>query len=469
MQLGAAYFKPEVLELLGYDPALLEKWDKEYIWHPFTQMQQYIQEKPLIIARGEGSWLIDVEGNRYLDGVSSLWVNVHGHCHPALNQAVKKQLDEIAHSTLLGLANVPSILLAKKLVEITPPGLNKVFYSDSGATAVEIALKMAFQYWQQKEGGRFSSKTKFISLLGAYHGDTIGSVSVGGIPLFHGIFKPLLFECLYAPAPYCYRCPLEKERESCAMACADRLEEMLEKHQHEVAAVIIEPLVQGAAGMITAPDGFLRRVRELCTRYNVLMIADEVAVGFGRTGCLFACEHEGVSPDLMCLAKGITGGYLPLAATLTTDEVYRAFLGRPEECKTFYHGHTYTGNPLACAAALTSIDLFEKENLLAALQPKIELLRRRLEDFWELPHVGDIRQRGMMVGIELVADKKTKRPYPMEEQVGHRVILEARRRGLVLRPLGDVIVLMPVLTMSEEELNHVLEITYESIAVVTGK
>nr|WP_307400206.1 adenosylmethionine--8-amino-7-oxononanoate transaminase [Desulfofundulus luciae] len=458
-----------MLDLIKYDPVLLEQWDKQYVWHPFTQMQQYAREKPLIIARGEGSYLIDVEGNRYLDGVSSLWVTVHGHCHPALNRAVKEQLDKIAHSTLLGLANIPSILLAKKLVEITPPGLNKVFYSDAGATAVEIALKMAFQYWQQKEGGCFRSKTKFISLVEAYHGDTIGSVSVGGMPLFHGIFKPLLFECLHAPAPYCYRCPLERERESCGMACADRLEELLKEHQQEVAAVIIEPLVQGAAGMITAPDGFLRRVRELCTRYNVLLIADEVAVGFGRTGRLFACEHEGVSPDLMCLAKGITGGYLPLAATLTTDEVYSAFLGKPEEGKTFYHGHTYTGNPLACAAALASIELFEKENLLAALQPKIELLHRKLDGFWELPHVGDIRQRGMMVGIELVADKKTKQPYPMEEQVGHRVILEARRRGLVIRPLGNVIVLMPVLAMSEEELNQVLEITYESIAVVTGK
>ncbi|MBE3585137.1 adenosylmethionine--8-amino-7-oxononanoate transaminase [Desulfofundulus thermocisternus] len=455
--------------MIKYDPALLEQWDKEYVWHPFTQMQQYTREKPLIIARGEGSYLIDVEGKRYLDGVSSLWVTVHGHCHPALNRAIKEQLDEIAHSTLLGLANIPSILLAKKLVEITPPGLNKVFYSDAGATAVEIALKMAFQYWQQKEGGRFRNKTKFISLVEAYHGDTIGSVSVGGISLFHGIFKPLLFECLHAPAPYCYRCPLERERESCGMACADRLEELLKEHHQEVAAVIIEPLVQGAAGMITAPDGFLRRVRELCTRYNVLLIADEVAVGFGRTGRLFACEHERVSPDLMCLAKGITGGYLPLAATLTTDEVYSAFLGKPEEGKTFYHGHTYTGNPLACAAALASIELFEKENLLAALQPKIELLHRKLEGFWELPHVGDIRQRGMMVGIELVADKKTKQPYPKEEQVGHRVILEARRRGLVIRPLDNVIVLMPVLAMSEEELNQVLEITYESIAVVTGK
>lgn len=312
----------------SYDSSLLEQWNKQYVWHPFTQMQQYLREKPLIIERGEGSYLIDVEGNRYLDGVSSLWVTVHGHCHPELTRAIKEQLDRIAHSTLLGIANVPSILLAKKLVEITPPGLNKVFYSDNGATA--------------------------------YHGDTIGSVSIGGISLFHGIFKPLLFECLHAPAPYCYRCPLGLEKESCEMACLIQLEGLMEKHCEEVAALIIEPLVQGAAGMITAPDGFLRRVRKLCSKYNVLLIADEVAVGFGRTGRLFACEHEDVTPDLMCLAKGITGGYLPLAATLVTDEIYEAFLGEPEECKTFYHGHTYTGNPLACAAAMTSIELFEK-------------------------------------------------------------------------------------------------------------
>jgi adenosylmethionine-8-amino-7-oxononanoate aminotransferase len=432
-------------------------------------MQQYLREKPVIIKQGEGSYLIDVEGNRYLDGVSSLWVTLHGHCHPELNRAIKEQLDRIAHSTLLGLANVPSILLAQKLVEITPPGLNKVFYSDNGATAVEIALKIAFQYWQQKDGGRYRRKTKFISFVNAYHGDTIGSVSVGGIPLFHGIFKPLLFECLHAPAPFCYRCPLGLERESCGMACLNQLEGLLEKHREEVAALIIEPLVQGAAGMITAPDGFLRRVRELCSKYNVLLIADEVAVGFGRTGRLFACEHEDVTPDLMCLAKGITGGYLPLAATLATDEIYEAFLGEPEECKTFYHGHTYTGNPLACAAALASIELFEKTDLLASLQPKIDLLRRGLENFRDLPHVGDIRQRGMMVGIELVVDKDTKEPYAMKEQIGHRVILEARGRGLILRPLGNVIVLMPVLSMSNEELNRVLEITYESIAVVTGK
>ncbi|NPV27066.1 MAG: adenosylmethionine--8-amino-7-oxononanoate transaminase [Firmicutes bacterium] len=445
----------------------LAEWDKEFVWHPFTQMQEYRQEEPLIIERGEGSYLIDVMGRRYLDGISSLWVTVHGHNHPVLNSALKKQIDQIAHSTLLGLANVPSILLAKKLVEISPPGLNKVFYSDAGATAVEIALKIAYQYWQLKDNGRYKSKTKFISLGEAYHGDTIGSVSVGGIELFHSIFKPLLFNVYHIPTPYCYRCPLSQATDGCQQECLAVAEQVISEHAHEVAALIIEPLVQGAAGMIVQPPGFLRRLREICTRYNVLLICDEVAVGFGRTGTMFASEQEGVSPDLMCVAKGLTGGYLPLAATLTTDEVYSAFLGKHSENKTFFHGHTYTGNPLGCAVALASLRLFEENNLLASVQEKAAFLAQELKRFNELPHVGEIRQKGMMIGIELVQDKATKTPYPPEINIGHQVILEARRRGLVIRPLGNVIVLMPILAMSLDELKQVVDITYDSIRVVT--
>lgn len=452
-----------------YSKDKLARWDQQYIWHPFTQMQEYLKIEPLIIERGEGSYLIDVEGNRYLDGVSSLWVTVHGHNKKELNQAIKEQVDKISHSTLLGLANVPSILLAKKLVEITPPGLNRVFYSDSGSTSVEIALKMAFQYWRQKDGGAHKGKTRYISLGEAYHGDTIGSVSVGGMELFHDIFRPLLFERLLVPAPYCYRCPLGLSRPSCGLACADKVEEVLERHHGEVAAMVVEPLVQGAAGMIVAPEGYLKKVRELCCRYNVLLIADEVAVGFGRTGRMFACQHEGVTPDLLCLAKGITGGYLPLAATLATDEVYAAFLGAHSECKTFFHGHTYTGNPLACAAALENIRLFEEERLIEGLAEKISFLERGLKRFYELEHVGDVRQKGMMAGIELVEDRETREPYPWEANLGHRVILEARKNGLVIRPLGNVIVLMPVLSMSLPEMEAVLEITYKAIEKVTGE
>jgi adenosylmethionine-8-amino-7-oxononanoate aminotransferase len=446
----------------------LENWDKDYVWHPFTQMKTYRQEKPLIIERGEGSYLYDIHGNKYLDGYSSLWVNVHGHNHPELNAALYEQAGKIAHSTLLGAANVPSILLAKKLVEITPSSLTKVFYSDSGSTSVEIALKMAYQYWQLKDPVRFAGKKdKFISLREAYHGDTIGSVSVGGMETFHHIFKPLLFKRLEVPAPYTYRMTKDNNPETCKALCLEALEKLLRERHEEVAGLIIEPLVQGAAGMITAPDGFLRDVRELCTRYNVLMIADEVAVGFGRTGTLFACEQEHVEPDFLCTAKGLTAGYLPLAATLTTEEIFEAFLGEPEELRTFFHGHTYTGNQLACAVALKNIELIERNSLIASLPEKIEFLRQKLAKFHNLPHVGDVRQRGMMVGIELVEDKKSKQTFPAYKQVEHHVILHARKNGAIIRPLGPVIVLIPILSMSLEELEQLVDITYEAIETVT--
>lgn len=445
----------------------LSQWDRDYVWHPFTQMQMWNADDPVIIERGEGCYLMDVSGQRYLDGISSLWVTVHGHAHPRLNEAIKSQVDKIAHSTLLGLGNVPSIQLAKKLVEITPPGLNKVFYSDAGATAVEIALKMAFQYWQQQGDPQARAKKKFVSLGEAYHGDTVGAVSVGGMDLFHATYRDLLFEGYQVPTPYCYRCPLGKEPEGCHLACAQAVEEVLAEHQGEIAALIIEPLVQGAAGMITAPAGYLQKVRDLCTKYNVLLIADEVAVGFGRTGTLFACEQEGVIPDIMCLAKGLTGGYLPLAATLTTDRVYEAFLGEHRENKTFYHGHTYTGNPVACAVALANLELLAETQLIPHVQQLARVLAEELAAFNDLRHVGDIRQKGLMVGIELVRNKASQEPYPWEENIGHQVILEARRRGLIIRPLGNVIVLLPILAMTEEELKQVVSITYTSIKIVT--
>lgn len=451
------------------DYAQLAEWDKEYVWHPFTQMQMWNATDPLIIERGEGSYLIDVLGNRYLDGISSLWVTVHGHAHPILTQAIKDQVDKIAHTTLLGLANVPSIQLAKKLVEITPSGLTKVFYSDAGATSVEIALKIVFQYWQQQTDPQERQKKKFISLEEAYHGDTVGAVSVGGMDLFHATYRDLLFEGYRVPTPYCYRCPLGRERDQCNLACLQVVEDIMAEHHQEIAGMIIEPLVQGAAGMLTAPVGYLRKIRELCTKYNILMIADEVAVGFGRTGTLFACEQEGVSPDIMCIAKGLTGGYLPLAATLTTETIFQAFLGEPRECKTFFHGHTFTGNPVGCAVALANIELIEQIRLIQHVQDLARMLSGELERFKSLSHVGDIRQKGLMVGIELVRDKRTKEPYTLEENIGHQVILEARQHGLIIRPLGNVIVLMPILAMSEEELQQVLSITYQAIKNVTER
>ncbi len=444
----------------------LEEWNKAYIWHPFTQMKDLLAaEGPVIIKEAEGVTLRDVHGNEYIDGVSSMWCNIHGHRNRHIDEAVKSQLDKMAHSTLLGLSNVPAVRLAKRLVEITPGGLNKVFYSDNGSTAVEVALKMSFQYRQQTGS---PLKQRFIALDYGYHGDTLGAVSAGGIQSFHGLYKPLLFDVTFAPAPYCYRCPLHRDSsETCRLACLEKLEEIMKENSRETTALIMEPLVQGAGGMIVHPPGFLKGVRELCDRYDVLLIADEVMTGFGRTGRMFACEHEDVSPDIMCLSKGINGGYMPLAATLATDRIFEAFLG--DSGRTFYHGHTYTGHPLGCAAALASLELFEDEDVLEKLQPKIKLLTECLNGFNELESVGDVRQLGLIAGIELVKDKRTKKMYPPEEEVGQRVILEARKRGAFLRPLDDIIVIMPPLSITTDKLTELTGIVYESIEAATAR
>ena len=442
----------------------LIKRDKDFLWHPFTQMRDWLKDEPLIIEEAKGCYLRDSQGKWYLDGVSSLWVNVHGHRKKEIDAAIKRQLNKVAHSTLLGLGNVPSIELAKELIAIAPPGLAKVFYSDSGSSAVEIALKMAYQYWQYLD----KAKTRFIHLENAYHGDTIGAVSVGGIDLFHKVYQGLLFESYKADSPYCYRCPEGKSYPLCNFECLERLKEILEKKHSEIAALIIEPLVQGASGMLVWPPGIYKKMAKLCREYNVLLIADEVAVGFGRTGKMFASEWEGVSPDILCLAKGITGGYLPLAATLTTRKIFDGFLGEYKEQKTFFHGHTYTGNPLACAAALANLELFKKEKTLRGLEPKIKFLKEGLERFKELPNVGDIRQKGLMVGIELVKDRQTKESYPWEEGIGVKVCRKAREYGVLLRPLGNVIVLMPPLSITKEELKQLFDSAYKAIEMVAG-
>ncbi len=446
----------------------LEQLDKQYLWHPFSQLRDWEKGVPVIIESGKGSWLVDTRRKRYIDGISSLWVTVHGHRKKEIDQAVSKQLKKIAHSTLLGLSNVPAVLLAEKLVAIAPNGLSRVFYSDNGSTAVEVALKIAFQYWQQK-GPEFQHKTGFLSLTEAYHGDTLGSVSVGGIALFHSIYRPLLFQARRIESPYCYRCKFGLTYPLCQMTCLMHAERTIQKFASVSAALIIEPLVQGAAGMLLQPPGFLKRIREICTRNNILMIADEVATGFGRTGTMFACEQEKVVPDIMAMAKGITGGYLPLAATLTTEEIYRAFLGEHRDLRTFFHGHTYTGNPLACAAAVANIDLFRKEKTLQRLQPKIKLLAKGLAEMRKLVHVGEVRQKGFMVGIELVKNRLTKEPYLLDEKIGIRVVQECRKNGLIIRPLGNVIVLMPPLSMSPQELGRMLDIVHAAIKLVTEK
>lgn len=443
----------------------LKTWDHQYLWHPFTQMQEWLAEDPIVIARGEGNYLIDVHGKKYLDGVSSLWCNVHGHAHPTINAAVSEQMEQIAHSTLLGLANIPSIVLAKQLVEIAPAGLTRVFYSDAGATAVEIALKIAFQYWQLKGVQR---KNKFASLVEAYHGDTLGTIHVGYSERFHHFFRPILPEAFRLTPPHCFRFYHGMSESDALAAAITEARTVLSHHSSEIAALIVEPLMQGAAGMWSQPTAYVRVLREITEQYNILLICDEVATGFGRTGRMFACEHAAISPDILCIAKGVTGGYLPLAATLTTEPIFSAFLAPYEAFTTFFHGHTYTGNPLACAAALASLALFEQNRILERLPAKIALLTQRLQtDFASLPHVADIRQWGMMVGIELMQDREHKQAYVASKRIGMRVIKEARKHGVMIRPLGDIIVLMPPLSISQEELSFLLDVVRDAIVSVT--
>lgn len=439
--------------------------DKKYLWHPFTQMREWAESEPLVVARAEGNFLVDVEGCKYLDGVSSLWVNVHGHCRQEIDRAIVDQLGKVAHSTLLGLSGVPSIELAERLVKITPDGLDRVFYSDSGSTAVEVALKIAFQYWKNLG---FERKTLFVTLSQAYHGDTIGSVSLGGIDLFHSIFSPLLFHTLSIPTPFPYRYP-GVTPEECRDRCLDHFRGLAEDRADEIAAIIVEPLVQGAAGMIVHPCGFLKGIESICRKHGILLICDEVATGFGRTGKMFACEHEDVRPDLMTLAKGLSGGYLPLAATMATEKIYNAFLGAHTDYRTFFHGHSYTGNALACAAACANLDLFDSQKVLETAQAKISLLGELLAaEIAPLPHVGEIRQCGFMVGIELVENGSLRTAYSPELRMGARVTQNVRKHGVILRPLGDVVVLMPPLSITPDEIRLLVSATANSIGEICG-
>ena len=434
--------------------------DKKYLWHPFTQMADWLKSEPVIIDSAEGFYLIDTKGNRYIDGISSLWCNVHGHRVKKIDDAIKAQIEKVSHSTLLGLGQTKSIELAEKLVRITPPTLQKVFYSDSGATAVEIALKMAYQYFQNT--GK-KKRTKFIALEGSYHGDTIGSVSVGGIKTFRSIFRPLLFEVFFVPTPHPYR--FNGSKKDCAQHSLEKIEDILKTHSEQIVAVIMEPLVQGAGGIIVHPQGFLTGVRQLTIKYGVLLIADEVATGFGKTGTMFACEKERVNPDIMCLAKGITGGYLPLAATLTTQAIFDAFLGPITEHKTFYHGHTYTGNALACAATLASLELFEQNKIIESLPAKTELMKQYFAKLPALPFVGDARQCGLMGAIEIVKDKSSKESFLPEQRIGARLCSSMRPAGAMLRPLGDCIVVMPPIAIDLDLLEELLNIIFHSIEI----
>ena len=435
--------------------------DKHCVWHPFTQMQDWTATDPVIIERAHGVRLVDIRGDEYYDGVSSLWLNIHGHCVPEIDAAIRDQLDRVAHSTLLGLANIPSARLAAKLAELTPAGLNHVFYSDSGSESVEIALKMAYQYWRLLG----QERSRFIKMTNAYHGDTIGAVSAGGIDLFHSTYRDLLFPTFEVPYPYPYR--FDGSVDDCAAHCLSVLDDILADHAADVAGLIVEPLVQGAAGMIMMPEGFLKALEQRCRDSGVLLITDEVATGFGRTGRMFACDHEDVCPDIMTLAKGLTGGYLPLAATVTSDAIFEAFLGEYNEQKTFFHGHSYTGNQLCCAAALASLELFETSNLLAHVNENQAIIRRALAEIAECEHVGEVRNRGFMTGIELVQDRSTREAYAWQEQIGVKVCDRSRELGMIVRPLGHVVIFMPPLASTAVELQEMLSILYRSITEVT--
>jgi len=439
------------------------RWDRAHLWHPFTQMQDWLAAEPLVIAAADGNYLIDAAGRRYLDGVSSLWCNVHGHRRPEIDAAIRAQLERVAHTTLLGLASPPSAELAARLAAIAPPGLTRVFYSDAGATAVEIALKLALQYWRL----RGEERSRFVALIDGYHGDTLGAMSVGFSEPFHRFYTPLV-PVTRVPAPYVVQRTRGVAPDAALAAALAELEAALARDRGAIAAVVVEPLMQGAAGMWPQPVEYLPAVRELTRRYDTLLVCDEVATGFGRTGRLFACDHAAIAPDLLTLGKGLSGGYLPLAATLATEEIFRAFLGPYEDYTAFFHGHTFTGNALACAAALASLDLFTPA-LLASLPEKAAALARELDArVRPLAHVVEIRQCGSMIGIELMRDPRRGEPYAPRERVGHRTILAARRRGVVLRPLGDTLVLMPPLSIRADEIETLVMVAAESIAEVTG-
>lgn len=441
----------------------LTKLDHQYIWHPFTQMRDWLQREPIVIARGKGAVLEDVHGRKYLDANSSIWTNLHGHNHPKINAAIKRQLRRIAHSSALGLANEPAALLAQELAEAAK--LQKVFFSDDGSTAMEVALKLSYE--SARRGGL---KPRFLSLEGAYHGDTVGAVSLGHIDLFHKSFGGLLFGSDKVMAPYCYRCPFNRARperadareyRKCNWECVGKVEQKFRKQSYS--AFVVEPLVQGAAGLIPQPQGWLRRVAEIARAHGAHLIADEVLTGFGRTGTLFACEQEGVRPDFLALAKGLTGGYLPMAATLTTQAVFDAFLGDYGEFKTFFHGHSYTANQLGSAAALASFKLL---NTVASAQARRTLetnLRAELNQLWDLPNVGDIRQVGLIAGIELVRNWRTREPFDLREQAGSRVCEVMARRGVLTRPIGNVVVIMPPYCTTEKQTSQIFEALREGI------
>ncbi|MFC1808249.1 adenosylmethionine--8-amino-7-oxononanoate transaminase [Candidatus Omnitrophota bacterium] len=438
----------------------LIKKDLKYNWHPFTQMKDCQNLPPILIKRAKGIKLYDNRGKFYYDTISSWWCNIHGHGHPRIKTAIKKQLDSLEHVLFAGFTHRGAIELAQELVRITPKNLTKVFYSDNGSTSVESALKISFQYWQNI--GK-KKKKKFVSLDAGYHGDTIGGMSVSGVGTFNQVFKPLFFDSIKVSSPYCYRCPMKKERISCNIDCIKPLEKALKRNHREIAGMILEPLIMAAGGMIVYPKEYLEKVGALCKKYNIHLILDEVATGFGRTGKMFACQHTKVKPDFICLSKGITSGYLPFAATLTTEKIYKAFYADHNKNKTFFHGHTYTANPLGCAAALASLKIFKEEKTLQKVNRLMPYFYKELERFRDLPHVGDLRYLGMVGAIELVENKRTKKRFDPKQRIGLKIYRESLEQSLILRSLGDIIYLYLPLRVKKSELRLILNRTFSMI------
>ena len=443
---------------MSYNPANpmdkreIREFSRRHVWQPFTQMADWLEEEPIVISSGKGCVLKDMEGKEYIDGYSSMWVNVLGHSHPGINDGIRSQLDKIAHSTMLGLSNEVAAEAAKSLLEVVPKNLTRVFFSDNGSTAMEIALKMAFQYWRNVEPDAPVRDT-FVGLEEGYHGDTVGAMSLGGVALFRDVYRPLLFRSLQIPAPYPYRSEYGPDPEDVRRECLRRAEEIISANEERICAVAMEPLVQCAGNFIVHPRGFLRGISEICRRHGIPLILDEVATGFGRTGKMFACEHEDVEPDIMALSKGITGGYLPFAVTLASERIFEAFLGGYE--KTLYHGHSYTGNQLGCAAAVATMKAFREELVIENLQPKIAVMSELLREFDGLGLVGETRQCGFIGVIEVVRDKGTKEKHPYEEKIGWRIVKPLREKGILLRPLDNIVYVMPPYCITEEQLRHV--------------
>ena len=441
--------------------------DLRHIWHPCSQMKDYESLPPMVIDHGRGIWLYDVEGKKYMDIISSWWSNLLGHCHPVINEAIKKQLDQLEHVIFANFSHRPAIQLAEELAAIVPPGLTRFHFSDNGSAAVECALKMSFQYFLQQGQPQ---KKRFMCLAGSYHGETIGALSVGSMDLYAKMYRPIMMDNIHIEAPDCYRCPYGKDREHCTCDCFAAAEEAFDQHGRETVALIVEPLLQGSSGMRIYPARYLQKLRALCDAYDVLLIADEIATGFGRTGSLFACGKAGISPDIMCLSKGLTGGYMPMSITVATEKLYQAFYADYREGKAFMHSHTYSGNPLGCSAALAVLNIFRNEPILPHAQEMAQWLTARFtEIFGNHPNVGEIRHIGLIHAIELVSDRTTKKAFPAEKRLGYEIYKKALQRGLILRPLGDVLYFNPPLNVTQEELDWALQMAKAAVEDILSR